>query len=377
MNAPDVAVAGGGVIGLSVAWHSARRGLSVVLVDEEPGRSASWAAAGMLAPVTEVHFGEEELLRLNLASAEMYGQWVEELEEASGMSVGYRQTGTLMVARDADENAALDEVFDYQVKLGLDAERLKSKECRSIEPGLATSVRGGIYVRGDHQVDNRALVSALMEACTRAGVEFVRARVDRVTGGATASGVTLADGSDVECPSVVLAAGPWTNRIGGLAEGAIPPIRPVKGQLLHLRGRPNATIPQRTIRGVDVYVVPRADGRVIVGATVEEQGFDTTITAGAVFTLLRDAYELLPGIAELELTEVACGLRPASKDNSPMIGPTEVPGLSVATAHFRNGVLLAPVTGELMAEHLAEGSVSSLMQPFLPERFAPAGRAAS
>jgi glycine oxidase len=151
----------------------------------------------------------------------------------------------------------------------------------------------------------------------------------------------------------------------------------VKGQLVHLKARPGVTLPQRTVRGADVYVVPRADGRVVVGATVEEQGFDTTITAGAVHTLLDDAYELLPGIAELEFTEVASGLRPASFDNAPFIGPTEVQGLSIAAGHFRNGILLAPVTADMMADYLVEGTVADLMKPFLSERFTPAGRAAS
>ena len=377
MSAPDLVVAGGGAIGLSIAWKSALRGLEVVVVDEEPGRGASWAAAGMLAPVTEVHYGEESLLQLNLSSASRYGDWVAELETATGESVGYRRTGTLMVARDADENAALEDIYRYQLKLGLDAQRLRSRECREQEPALASTVRGGILVAGDHQVDNRAFVSALIKACERAAVSFHDARVESVAGGSRAEGVVLSDGREISAERIVLAAGSWTARIGGLASDAVPPIRPVKGQLLHLNARPGVSVPQRTVRGADVYVVPRADGRVVVGATVEEQGFDTTITAGAVHRLLDDAYELLPGIAEFELTQVASGLRPASFDNAPFIGPTRVPGLVLATGHFRNGILLAPVTADLIADYLVDGTVGDLMRPFLADRFEPAGRAAS
>ena len=377
MSAPKVVIVGGGAVGLSIAWRCKARGLAVALVDESPGRSASWAAAGMLAPVTEVHYGEEALLHLNLEAAARYARWVEELEQVAEMSSGYGQTGALMVARDADDNGVLEDVHAYQLKLGLDAERLRSHECRRLEPGLAPGIRGGIFVRGDHQVDNRALIVALLEACRKAEVDFVRGKVERVTGTSRVTGVQLQDGTSVECSMVVLAAGAWTNRIGGLAAGVVPPVRPVKGQLVHLKARNHSMPVRRTVRGVEVYIVPRPDGRVVVGATMEEQGFDTTVTAGAVMDLLRDAYELLPGLAEYELTEVACGLRPAAADNGPLLGPTGIDGMSVATAHFRNGILLAPLTADLMSEYLVSGEVPDLMESFLPRRFESAGRAAS
>ena len=368
MSAPHVVVAGGGAIGLGIAWRSARRGLEVVVADEEPGRAASWAAAGMLAPVTEVHPGEEALLRLNLASARLYPRWVDELQEATGRDVGYRQSGTLMVARDADENAQLEEVHALQRSLGLQARRLKSRECRALEGALAPTVRGGIEIPEDHQVDNRALVSALIEACRAAGVVFKRARVEAVLGTAKVEGV-LAGGERIGCDAVVLAAGPWSNAIGGLARDALPPVRAVKGQLLHLRARRGMTLPRHVIRGVDVYLVPRADGRVVVGATVEEQGFDTTVTAGGIHALLRDAYELVPGIAEAELVEVTAALRPATPDNAPVLGPTSVPGLAVATGHFRNGILLTPITADSVASYLAEGRQAPELAPFNTTRF--------
>lgn len=369
MSAPDAVVVGGGAIGLGIAWRSAQRGLSVVVVDDAPARSASWAAAGMLAPVTEVHPGEEGLLRLNLASARIYSKWVDELQETTGRDVGYRRSGTLMVARDADENSQLAEVHDLQRTLGLDARRLRGRECRALEPGLNPTVRGGIEIPEDHQVDNRALVEALSEACRLTGVRFVRDRVETVVGSSRVEGVSLNEGERIACDTVVLAAGAWSKRLGGLARSGLPPVRAVKGQLLHLRMSRHSLPVDHVIRGVDVYLVPRGDGRVIVGATVEEQGFDTTVTAGGVYTLLRDAYEIVPGIAEAELTEAIASLRPATPDNSPALGPTSVPGLVVATGHFRNGILLTPITADAIATYLTEGREDPRIRSFTPLRF--------
>ena len=368
---PDVIVVGAGVIGLAIGWRTAQAGLAVTVVDDRPGRGASWAAAGMLAPVTEVHYGEEALLELNLASAARYADFAAELADATGRDPGYRRCGTLVVARDADETRVLDELHRFQEKLGLDVTRLRAREARRLEPALAPRIRGAIHVEGDHQIDNRALVEALRTAFDRAGgtlrqgpVAAVRTHAERV------AGVTLADGTTLDAPAVVLAAGVGSAAVAGLPAGAIPPVRPVKGQLLHLRPRggqpPLAT---RTIRGLDVYVVTRADGRVVVGATVEEQGHDLTVTAGGVHQLLRDAWELLPGIAEYELTETVAGLRPGSPDNAPLLGPAGVDGLVLATGHYRNGILLTPVTGEAITHLLTTGEVPALIAPFSPARF--------
>ena len=385
----DVVVVGGGVIGLGIAWRAAQAQLAVTVVDEAPGQGASWAAAGMLAPVTEVHYGEGPLLALNLDAAGRWPSFAAEVEEASGRPVGYTPWGTLAVARDADDNAALEDLYQFQLRNGLDVQRLRSRECRQLEPGLAPSIRGGVLAAGDHQVDNRALVQALLVACERAGVRMVAGRVaelatqgDRVTGvvlgggetagggsggpdgGAPAAGATLSAGT------VVLAAGCWSGGLGGLAAEALPPVRPVKGQLLYLRGPADQPLCSRNVRGLEVYVVPRGDGRVVVGATVEEQGFDTRVTAGAVHDLLRAAMELLPDAAELELVETVVGLRPGSPDNAPMLGPAGPEGLVVATGHYRNGILLTPVTADAIAELLASGQVPELIAPFGPGRFA-------
>ena len=368
--APDVVVVGGGAVGLGVAWRCAVAGASVQLFDSSGGRGATWAAAGMLAPVTEVHYGEEALLKLNLQSAERYPAFVEELEDASGVDTGYRRSGTLMVALDSDENRALDELFRFQSGLGLEVHRLTGRDARAEEPGLAPRVRGGILVPGDHQVDNRALLEALGAACRRAGVSVA---IDEVTSiglaGERAVSVAAAAAGTVACDVVVIAAGSWSGSIGGLPARALPRVRPVKGQLVHLRGAPLA---RHNVRGVDAYLVPRADGRLVVGATVEELGWDTTVTAGGVHELLRAAYELLPGTAELELTETIAGLRPGSPDNAPLIGDTGVEGVLLATGHYRNGVLLTPVTADAIAAAVTGEAVPSWAEPFRPTRFAEA-----
>lgn len=320
-----VGVIGGGVIGLSVAWRLAQRGDAVTVYDPAPGSGASHVAAGMLAPVTEVHYGEEELLQLNLESARRYPQFVAELETVTGLPTGYHACGTLVVARDGDDLAALERLAAFQRDLGLEVTKLRAANCRELEPGLAPGVRGGLLVAGDHQVDPRALVAALLAACRAQRVRFVAERV--------------ADRPDDDV--IVVAAGCWS---AGLADVDIP-IRPVKGQLLRLRGKAGI---ERVVRGLEVYVVPRPDGEVVVGATVEERGFDTTVTAGAVHELLRAAVELVPDINELELVEASAGLRPATPDNRPIIERRD--DVVIATGHYRNGVLLAPLTADLVAE---------------------------
>ena len=369
--APDVVVVGGGAVGLGVAWRCAAAGAAVKVFDASGGRGATWAAAGLLAPVTEVHYGEEPLLALNLESSRRYPSFVAELEEASGIDTGYLRCGTLMVALDADENRALDELHAFQRSLGLQAQRLTGREARADEPGLAPGVRGGILVEGDHQVDNRALLVALRRACERAGVDIVADTVKgiEVSGDRVEAVTTGAEGL-VPCRRVVLAAGSWSASIEGLPPDAVPAVRPVKGQLLHLRGP--APLARRNLRGVDAYLVPRPDGRLVVGATVEERGWDTSVTAGAVLELLRAAYELLPGTAELELTETVAGLRPGSPDNAPLIGPTGVDGLLLATGHYRNGVLLTPVTADAIAALVAGRPLPEWAAPFVPSRFGDA-----
>ena len=366
--APDAVVVGGGVIGLAVAWRAAESGLAVTVVDGSPGRGASWAAAGLLAPVTEVHHGEERVLALGVESLRRYPGFVAALEELTGMSVGYRRMGTLIVAPDADSFASLSELRRLQDRLRLSVSPLSTSEARSLEPALTPRLRGAWFVDGDHSVDNRALVDALGQACRMRGVQFVEGHVGSVIADDDgARGVALRDGTEITSARVVLAAGCWSAGIDGPSD-AMPPVRPVKGQLLYLRGPAGEPLVQRAIRGPKVYIVPRGDGRYVVGATVEERGFDTTVTAGAVYELLRSGYELVPGLAEFELLECVAGLRPGSPDNAPFIGQSGVANLLVATGHYRNGILLTPLTADGIAELLVSGRTPPELEPASPNR---------
>jgi glycine oxidase len=369
--APDVVIIGGGVIGLSIAWRAATAGMAVAVVDESAQKGASWASAGLLAPVTEVHHGEEQVLELGVASLEMYPSFVAELEDLTGASVGYRSQGTLIVAPNADDFAALGELYKLQQELGLVSRALKRRDARVLEPSLAPAFRAAWLIEGDHQVDSRALADALETACRMSGVQMITdvavaidAESDRVRG------VRLAGHERLACDRVVLAAGCWSGAIAGIPDEVRPPVRPVKGQLLYLRGPADPPLIAHNVRGLDVYLVPRRDGRIVVGATVEEQGFDTTVTAAAVYELLRDAYELVPALGELELFECVAGLRPGSPDNAPMLGESGLEGLLVATGHYRSGILLTPLTAEMMTELLVTGRTPAMLQPVSPQRFA-------
>ncbi|MEU6157260.1 glycine oxidase ThiO [Streptomyces sp. NPDC047130] len=378
----DVLVVGGGIIGLVTAWRAARGGAAVAVVDPDPGGGAARVAAGMLAAVTEHHHGEQELLALNLESARRWPAFAAELAEASGMDVGYRSCGTLAVALDADDRAELRELAELHRSHGLSSEWLTGRECRRLEPMLAPGVRGGLRVDGDHQADPRLLAAALLRACERAGVVVHRRRAVRleVTGGRV-TGVATEDGAVLPAGRVVLAGGSRSAELDGVPEEVRPPVRPVKGQVVRLAVPPvYAPFLSRTVRAVvrgsSVYLVPRENGELVVGATSEELGFDTTVTAGGVYTLLRDARELLPGITELPLTETLAGLRPGTPDNAPLLGPTSLDGLLLATGHYRNGVLLTPVTGDLMAETLATGALPARARAFAADRFAVKARGA-
>ena len=368
----DVAVAGGGLIGLATAWRAAQRGLSVTVVDDSPGTGASAAAAGMLAPVTEAGYREEALLRLGLASVQRWPAFAADVEAASGTPVGLRTAGTLVVGFDEDDVRELTALHAFQTELGLAAERLTPRESRRREPSLTPRVRGGLLVAGDHSVDGRALHAALLRAAEDTGVRLVRDRVTalRVDGG-RAAGLETAGGASVVAGSVVLALGAHSGRLPGVPP---LPVRPVKGQILRLAGATDlleGTV-RALVRGRQVYLVPYAGDRLIVGATTEERGFDPTVTAGGVHDLLHDAIDVVPGINELELVETLARWRPGTPDNAPLLGPGPLPGLVLATGHHRNGVLLTPVTAEVTAELLATGTLPELAAPFTADRFAAA-----
>ncbi|MDA8371876.1 MAG: glycine oxidase ThiO [Nocardiopsaceae bacterium] len=370
----DVLVIGAGLIGLVTAWRAAQRGLRVTIVAAETAGAASGVAAGMLTPATEAVFGEEPLMRFGALSRDRYPDFITELEDESGEPAGYRAEGTLQIAFDTDDLARLTELGELQTRLGVRAERLTSRECRKLEPMLAPSVRGGILAPDDRSVDPRMLMRALWAAADYRGVVGVRDRVSglRVFAGRV-RGARLESGGELTADQVVLAAGAWSSRIGGLPAGVVPPLRPVKGQLLRLRTpRGERPIVFRTVRGLvkgtPVYLVPRADGEIVLGATQEEMGHDTRLTAGGMWEVLRDAHALVPGVSELEIAETCVGLRPGSPDNEPLLGPTTLPGLHLATGHFRHGVLFTPATGDAMAQALAGEGLPDYARRFAATR---------
>ncbi len=380
----DVLVIGGGVIGLSLAWRARERGMSVTVLERDTlGSGTSQVAAGMLAPVAEAEFGEagRRVLELGLRSAELWPSFAEQLQAASGIDVGLLRTGTLMLARDEDEARELERQVVFRDGLGLATCRLRGSEAREREPALAPSTRLALEAPGDHSVDPRAVLAALRAACESSGVQLLEhARVERVRAEAgRVAGITLADGQSLAAGQVVLAAGAWSAQVAGAEldrarPGVTVPVRPVRGQLLRLRDPAGSGLLSRVIRFEGGYVVPRADGRYVLGATVEERGFDVEPDVGGVYELLREAHEIVPGISELKIEELCVGLRPGMPDNAPAIGPGSPEGLLLATGHHRNGILLAPLTAQLGAKLLfgeqIDASEQALLDACDPRRFA-------
>jgi glycine oxidase len=355
------------------------------VADPHPGQGATHAAAGMLTPIAEAAYAERELFTLGSESLRRYPQFVAELERATGLPAGFRQTGTLLVAYDSDDFAMLDELRLLQDSLGVATRQLTARECREAEPMLDPSVRGGLLAADDGSVDPRLLATALLAGATAAGASHVSQAVTEIlTDSGRATGALLADGTRIAAGQVVLAAGWQSAGFPGLEGVTAPPVRPVKGQIIRLRttnamaraGLPPGLL-QRTVRGIvrgsSVYMVPRTSGELVIGATQEELGADTTVTAGGIWELLRDARTLVPGITEMAFADVVAGLRPGTPDNAPVLGPAETKGLVLATGHFRSGVLLAPVTADTIAGYLRTGEPDPLWAAFAPGRFrAPA-----
>ncbi|MGE0748407.1 MAG: glycine oxidase ThiO [Rhodospirillales bacterium] len=370
-----IAIVGGGVCGLAVGWRLAQAGRAVTVIERgRAGQGATWAAAGMLAPQVEAEPGEETLLPLLLESRAMWADFAAELEAASGLPVGYRREGTLVVAIDRDEHARIRDRMDYLSRLGLALEWLSGYEARRHEPHLSRTVTGAIYSPLDHQVDNRKVAPALCAAFRAAGGTLLEDTdvLELLHDGARVTGVRLADRT-IAAATVVLAAGAWSRNVPGLPTESRPPVRPVKGQMLAVAMDPRAPLLRHVIWGrKGLYMVPRDDGRLIVGATVEEMGFDTGMTAGGVLDLLRNAWETVPGIYDLPLAETWAGLRPASRDDAPILGPAPLDGLVMATGHHRNGILLAPITARAVADCVLTGALPEVARPFTLARFARA-----
>jgi glycine oxidase len=372
---PAIVVIGAGVIGLGVAWRLAQRGAAVTVLDRgAAGMGASHAAAGMLAICAEAEPGEERLVALGRASQALWPAFAREVEAASGLSVDLRGEGTLVVALTADDQARLNHRLEFQKSLGLPVEWISGSDARRHEPHLAPGLAGAVLSPDDHQVDNRKLVAALRVAAAGAGaaIREHQAVARILIAGGRAVGVALADGSELHADGVVLAAGAWSRRIDGLPPNARPPVRPVKGQMIALRMDPDAPLVTHVLWAPGAYLVPRNDGRLIVGATVEEKGFDTTLTAGGTLALLEAAWRALPGIEELPIDDMWVGHRPGSRDDAPILGPGPVEGLAYATGHYRNGILLTPVTADTIARLVLDGEIDPVIAPFGMERFRPA-----
>ena len=375
----SVAVIGAGVVGLGIAWRLAARGVRVAVFDRgAAGSGATHAAAGMLAACAEAEPGEEALVALGRESQARWPAFAQELEQVSGIDVELRREGTLVVALTADDQARLFHHLEFQRKLDLPLSWISAAETRKREPHLAGKLAGAVVSPQDHQVDNRKLAAALIVAARSAGASIHEQTpvATIATRGRRVEGVVLADGTRHPADAVVLAAGAWSRglaaSIADLAPQALPPVRPIKGQMLALRMDAAAPLVTHVLWGPGIYMVPRRDGRLIIGATVEERGFDATLTAGGLLTLLEAAWRVVPAIEELPIHEMWVGHRPGSRDDAPILGPGPLDGLVYATGHHRNGILLAPVTADAIARLVLDGTLDPAIRPFGIERFTPA-----
>ena len=372
----ETIVVGAGVIGLTLADELLRSGRQVLLLERErPGSGATWAAGGMLAPVSEADHGEAELVRFGQDSLSRYPAFVERLEGYTGLSCGYVTEGTLWIAVNRDDRAELDHLRETLVRKRLECRALSAAEVVQREPHLSGRVLGGLLVEQDHQVDPRALSLCLEQA--------IRSRGGKIVCGAVVMEIVASDGRfhsvrgrtergerfDISADQLVLAAGAWSEREVRLPLPELG-VRPVKGQLLRMRG---SRLLDHVVRTPDVYLVPRRDGELLVGATMEEMGYDATPTAGATMDLLRHAWEVLPGVYDLELSELSVGLRSAVDDHLPLIGQSKIEGLFLSLGHFRNGVLLAPASAYYLTRCMNDGRPPEELRPFLPQRRESAG----
>lgn len=375
---PRVAVVGAGVSGLGIAWRLAAAGCPVTVFDRgEVGCGASWAAAGMLAAGLEAEPGEDRLLALNLEAQRLWPAFRDELEAASAIGIGYRDDGTLAVALTRDDALRLRFAFEFQRALGIELDWLSGGEARRLEPHLRPGLAAAVLSPDDHQVDNRRLVLALKGALLAAGgalrehvpVRALDVEAERVRG-------VVVEDERCAADVVVLAAGAWSAGLEGLPAAARPPVRPVKGQMLALKMDPERPLLRHVLWSQKGYLVPKADGRLIVGGTVEERGFDPDLTAGGVFALLEAAWRALPAIEELSIAELWTGFRPTSRDDAPILGPTPIEGLFVATGHHRGGILLTPITALAVSDAILCGRVPEIIREFTIDRFAAAAGAA-
>lgn len=370
---PRVAIIGGGIIGMAIGWRLAAAGASVDIFDRDhAGQAASRAAAGMLAAGVEAEPGEQRLLPLCLESQARWPGFAAELETLTGLPVGLRTEGTLVVASTRDEVELLRSNYEFQRGLGLELSWLNGAAAKEMEPFLNPRTAAGVFSAKDGQVDNRLATAALRVALEMTGARLhegvdvmgLDVQAGRVTGIVAGDRVVPAD-------TVVLAAGAWSRLLPGQASP--PPVRPIKGQMLSLAMDPARPLLNHVVWAPKCYLVPRRDGTLIIGATTEEKGFDDQMTAGGVLALLDAAWRALPGLEELPIKEMWTGLRPGCRDDAPILGPAPgLDGLILATGHHRNGILLAPITADLIADLVLTGRIDPHIAPFGPERFSAA-----
>jgi glycine oxidase len=375
-TAEPVVIVGGGIIGLSTGWLLAEAGRKVTILERDRvGRAASWQAAGMLAASAEIGFEELEVYELSRESLLRWPAFAEKLSVASSRDLDFRSEETLIVADDPDSGEALRRVYEFQRQHGLDMRWLSRPEALEMEPFLGPRITGAVVSPHDHQVDNRAVVAALAEVFIRAGGTIrEQCEVSEILPGSRPAVVT-GEGESVAAGCVILAAGAWSRQVAGLPAGVRAKVRPVKGQMIELRMIPPFNL-THVIRGPHAYLAPKSNGRLLVGATSEEMGFDTDVTAGGMYQVLEGAWEIVPGIYDLPMVDIWAGLRPASQDHRPLLGEA-APGVIYATGHYRHGILLAPVTAEEVARLVLTGEHSPWIAPFSPARKAAAAAASS
>lgn len=368
--ADKVTIIGGGVIGLSVGWQLLRKGAEVEIFERNiAGRGAGWVAAGMLTPQAELGFEEIVLFNFMRKSLELYPQFLNELKEDSGIDVKMDRCGSLFAGFDRDDMTRLRRLYDFRERLNLPAKWLSGTEAKELEPMLSPKCTCGLWMADDAQVENRDLLKALHEAVRKRGgqVHEIAKVISVNIENGKVKGINVND-KHIDTSKLVVAAGAWSKQIEGIPENVLPPVRPVKGQIMSLRMQGDNRV-MHAIRGRDVYLVPKADGRLIVGASNEEMGFDTNPTAGEIYRLLERAWETVPGIYEYPIEEIQVGLRPGSRDHEPIIGDSDIEGLFFATGHYRSGILLTPITAVELSEWIVTGNKSELLAPFQLARF--------
>jgi glycine oxidase len=372
MKTFDVAIAGGGLIGGTIALELARAGLHVALFDrQQPGEGSSWAAAGILSPAPE-NAGMISTVPLGRASLQLYPEFVACVEEISGQSAGYRARGTLEALFSTDAQEKLSTIIALHHGLGLKAEPISAEDAREMEAALSPDLEAAVFRPDEACVDNRALTKAVLIAAERSGVKlFSGSNVQSIAkNGGRCVGLVV-DGKKIESRWTVIAAGCSSAEIEGVAQYA--PVRPAKGQMIALRRKDFSM--ERVLWSDHVYLVPRNDGKILAGATVEYVGFDKNVTAGGVQKILTAALELAPALADAQIEETWAGLRPDSPDHLPIIGPADLDGLLIATGHFRSGILLAPITAQLIREWITMQNVTVEWARFSPTRFGKVARA--